>query len=62
MDIYKIFEKDEFLKNDIGPEVFSRINSCLETIKEAIPSLFKLHEGMDMREEIFESLTNTYPQ
>ena len=62
LDINNMYEKDGEIKNDISFEVISRINSCREATKKAIPNLVKLPEGMEMTEERLESLTNTYPQ
>ena len=62
LDINNMFENDGSIKNDIRSEVISRINSCREATKKAIPNLVKLPEGMEMTEERLESLTNTYPQ
>ena len=62
LDINDMFDNDGLIKNDIRSEVISRINSCREATKEAIPSLVKLPEGMKMTEKRLESLTNTYPQ
>jgi len=62
LDINNMFEKDGSIKNDIRSEVISRINSCREATKKAIPNLVKLPEGMEMTEERLEKLTNTYPQ
>ena len=61
LDINNMFENDGSIKNDIRSEVISRINSCREATKKAIPNLVKLPEGMEMTEERLESLTNTYP-
>ena len=62
LDINNMFENDGSIKNDIRSEVISRINSCREATKKAIPNLVKLPEGMEMTEDRLESLTNTYPQ
>ena len=62
LDINNMFENDGSINNDIRSEVISRINSCREATKKAIPNLVKLPEGMEMTEERLESLTNTYPQ
>ena len=62
LDINNMFENDGSIKNDIRSEVISRINSCREATKKAIPNLVKLPEGMEMTEERLEILTNTYPQ
>ena len=62
LDINNMFENDGSIKNDIRSEVISRINSCREATKKAIPNLVKLPEGMEMTEERLESLTKTYPQ
>ena len=62
LDINNMFENDGLIKNDIRSEVISRINSCREATKEAIPIIVKLPEGMKMTEKRLESLTNTYPQ
>ena len=62
LDINNMFENDGSIKNDIRSEVISRINSCREATKKAIPNLVKLPEGMEMTEERLESLTNTYHQ
>jgi hypothetical protein len=62
LDINNIFENDGSIKNEIRSEVISRINSCREATKKAIPNLVKLPEVMELKEEKLESLTNTYPQ
>ncbi len=62
LDINNIFAKDGSIKSEIRLEIFSRINFCRQSIKEAIPNLVKLPEGMEMTEERLESLTDTYPQ
>ena len=62
LDINSMFENDGSIKNDIRSEVIRRINFCREATKEAIPSLVKLPEGLELTEERLESLTNTYPQ
>ena len=54
--------KDRLIKSEIRIEIISRINFCRKAIKEAIPNLFKLPEGMDMTEERLEILTDAYPQ
>ena len=46
----------------MSPEIISRINFCRKAIKEAIPNLVKLPEGMEMTEERLEILTEAYPQ
>ena len=62
MDINNIFAKDGSIKSEIRIEIISRINFCRQAIKESIPSLVKLSEGMEMTEERLEILTDTYPQ
>ena len=62
MDINNIFAKDGSIKSEIRIEIISRINFCRQAIKEAIPNLVKLPEGMEMTEERLEILTDTYPQ
>ena len=62
LDINNIFAKDGSIKSDIRIEIISRINFCRQAIKEAIPNLVKLPEGMKMTEERLEILTDTYPQ
>ena len=62
LDINNIFAKDGSIKSEIRIEIISRINFCRKAIKEAIPNLFKLPEGMDMTEERLEILTDAYPQ
>ena len=61
MDINNIFEKDGSIKSEIRIEIISRINFCRQAIKEAIPNLVKLPEGMEMTEERLETLTDAYP-
>ena len=61
MDINNIFAKDGSIKSEIRIEIISRINFCRQAIKEAIPNLVKLPEGMEMTEYRLEILTNTYP-
>ena len=48
--------------NKIRIEIISRINFCRQAIKESIPNLVKLPEGMEMTEDRLEILTDTYPQ
>ena len=55
VDINNMFENDGSIKNDIRSEVISRINSCREATKKAIPNLVKLPDGMEMTEERLES-------
>ena len=62
LDINNIFAKDGSIKSEIRIEIISRINFCREAIKEVIPNLVKLPEGMEMSEERLEILTDTYPQ
>ena len=62
LDINNIFVKDGSIKSEIRIEIISRINFCRQAIKEAIPNLVKLPEGMEMTEERIEILTDTYPQ
>ena len=62
MDINNIFAKDGSIKSDIRIEIISRISFCRQTIKEAIPNLVKLPEGMEVTEERLEILTDFYPQ
>ena len=62
LDINNIFAKDGSIKSEIRIEIISRINFCRQAIKEAIPNLVKLPEGMEMTEESLDILTDTYPQ
>ena len=62
LDINKIFAKDGSIKSEIRKEIISRMNFCRQATKEAIPTLVKLPEGMEMTEERLEILTDTYPQ
>ncbi len=62
MDINNIFAKDGSIKSEIRIEIISRINFCRQAIKESIPNLVKLPEGMEMSEERLEILTDTYLQ
>ncbi len=62
LEINNIFPKDGSIKNEIRIEIISLINFCRQAIKEAIPNLVKLPQGMEMTEEILEILTDTYPQ
>ena len=62
MEINDIFAKDGSIKSEIRIEIISRINFCRQAIKEAIPNLVKLPEGMEMTEERLEILTDAYPQ
>ena len=62
LDINNIFAKDGSIKSEIRIEIISRINFCRQAIKEAIPNLVKLPEGMEMTEERLEILTDNYPQ
>ena len=62
LDINNIFAKDGSIKSEIRIEIISRINFCRKAIKEAIPNLVKLPEGMEMTEERLEILTDAYPQ
>ena len=61
-NINNIFAKDGSIKSEIRIEIISRINFCRKAIKEAIPNLVKLPEGMEMTEERLEILTDAYPQ
>ena len=62
LDINNIFAKDGSIKSEIRIEIISRINFCRQAIKESIPNLVKLPEGMEMTEDRLEILTDTYPQ
>ena len=62
LDINKIFAKDGSIKSEIRKEIIGRMNFCRQATKEAIPTLVKLPEGMEMTEERLEILTDTYPQ
>ena len=62
LDINNIFAIDGSIKSEIRIEIISRINFCRQAIKEAIPNLVKLPEGMEMTEERLEILTDTFPQ
>ena len=62
LDINNIFANDGSIKSEIRIEIISRINFCRQAIKEAIPNLVKLPEGMEMTEDRLEILTDTYPQ
>ena len=62
LDINKIFAKDGSIKSEIRKEIIGRMNFCRKATKEAIPTLVKLPEGMEMTEERLEILTDTYPQ
>ena len=62
LDINNIFAKDGSIKSEIRIEIISRINFCRQAIKEAIPNLVKLPEGMEMTEERLDTLTDIYPQ
>ena len=62
LDINNIFAKDKSIKSEIRKEIISRMNFCRQATKEAIPTLVKLPEGMEMSEERLEILTDTYPQ
>ena len=62
LDINNIFAKDGSIKSEIRIEIISRINFCRQAIKEAIPNLVKLPEGMEMTEDRLEILTDTYSQ
>jgi len=62
LDINDIFAKDRSIKSEIRIEIISRINFCRQAIKQAIPDLVKLPEGIEMTEERLEILTDTYPQ
>ena len=62
LDINNIFAKDGSIKSEIRIEIISRINFCRQAIKEAIPNLVQLPEGMEMTEDRLEFLTDTYPQ
>ena len=62
MDINNTFAKDWSIKSEIRIEIISRINFYRQAIKEAIPNLVKLPEGMEMTEERLEILTDVYPQ
>ncbi len=61
VDINNIFVKDGSIKSEIRIEIISRMNFCRKTIKEAIPNLVKLPEGMEITEERLEILTDAYP-
>ena len=62
MDINNIFAKDGSIKSEIRIEIISSINFGRSAIKEVIPNLVKLTEGMEMTEERLEILTDAYPQ
>ncbi len=62
LDINNIYAQDGSIKSEIRIEIISRINFCRQAIKEAIPNLIKLPEGMEMTEDRLEILTDTYPQ
>ena len=62
MDINNIFAKDGSIKNQIRIEIISGINFYRKAIREAIPNLVKLPDGMEMTEDRLEILTDTYPQ
>ncbi len=62
LEINNIFAKDGSIKSEIRIDTISRINFCRQAIKEVIPNLVKLPEGMEMTEERLKSLTDTYPQ
>ena len=48
LDINNIFAKDGSIKSEIRIEIISRINFCRQAIKDAIPNLVKLPEGMEI--------------
>ena len=62
LDINNIFAIDGSIKSEIRKEIISRMNFCRQATKEAIPTLVKLPDGMEMTEERLEILTDTYPQ
>ena len=62
MDINNLFAKDGSIKSEIRIETISRIKFCRQAIKQAIPNLVKLPEGMEMTEKRLEILTDTFPQ
>ena len=62
LDINNIFAKDGSIKSEIRKEIISRMNFCRQATKEAIPTLVKLPDGMEMKEERLEILTDIYPQ
>ena len=57
-----IRDRDGSIKSEIRIEIISRINFCRQAIKESIPNLVKLPEGMEMTEESLDILTDTYPK
>jgi len=48
LDINNIFTKDGSIKSEIRIEIISKINFCRQAIKDAIPNLVKLPEGMEI--------------
>ena len=48
MEINDIFAKDGSIKSEIRIEIISRIKFCRQAIKQVIPDLVKLPEGMAM--------------
>ena len=62
LDINNIFAIDGSIKSEIRKEIISRMNFCRQATKEAISTLVKLSESMEMTEERLEILTDTYPQ
>ena len=61
LDLNTIFEKDEMIKKEIKNEAIYRISFCNDAIKEAIPKMVKLPEGIELNAERIENLTNTFP-
>ena len=59
MEINDIFAKDGSIKSEIRKEIISRMNFCRQATKEAIPTLVKLPDGMEMTEERLEILTHS---
>ena len=49
LDINDIFAKDGSIKSEVRKEIISRINFCRQAIKQAIPELVKLPEGVEMK-------------
>ena len=45
----------------MGNEAIYRISFCNDAIKEAIPKMVKLPEGIELNAERIENLTNTFP-
>ena len=62
MGINNIFAKNGSIKSEIKKEIICRINFCRQSIKQAIPDLVKLFEGMEMTVERLKILTDIYPQ